>query len=300
MAWLGDDVVVVVQEAAPKGVTVSTSKLTKSGWVSGPSLAENAAEVARFTPPIAPALAQDQLMVAYLSGPSDFFVSTWSAKDGSSVESPSIVAPLSPSHLPSVGPSTEHLLQYALVLALITAYYLWRQGKIAVFVPIAEEHQYARLTNRALALLLDLIIIAPVWASLLYWIGTRGEDVPTIGEQLLLRPEAHPLVWFWGYAIIGAVFAVYATIFEYFLGATPGKRIVGCRVVIEQSRRGGLKAILIRNLVRPIEFHLPAIMLMVFLTPSRQRLGDVLASTVVVEPRQDFDDSHADVDDGTI
>lgn len=300
MAWLDDDVTVIVQEAAPKGVTISTSKLTKSGWVSGPSLAENAAEVARFTSPLAPALAHDQLMVAYLSGPDDFFVSTWSAKDGSSVETPSIVAPLSPSHLPSVGPSTEHLLQYAVVLALITAYYLWRQGKIAIFVPIAEDQQYARLTNRALALILDLIISAPFWASLLYWIGTLGKDALTIGDQLLLRPEAHPLVWFWGYAIIGSVFAVYATLFEYLMAATPGKRIVGCRVVAANGRRCGLKAAVLRNLVRPIEFHLPAIMLMVFLTPSRQRLGDVLATTVVVEPRREPVDIDTDVDDTTL
>lgn len=300
MAWLGDNVAVIVQEAAPKGVTISTSKLAKSGWVSGPSLAENAAEVARFELPLAPVLAHDQLMVAYLSGPDDFFVSTWSAKDGSSVESPSIVAPLSPSHLPSVGPSTEHLLQYAVVLALITAYYLWRQGKIAVFVPIAEDQQYARLSNRALALMLDLIISAPLWVSLLYWIGTQGKDTPTIGDQLLLRPEAHQLIWFWGYAIIGCVFAVYATLFEYLMGATPGKLIVGCRVVVAEGRRCDLKAALLRNLVRPVEFHLPAILLMVFLTPSRQRLGDVLATTVVVEPRHESVDIDTDVDDTTL
>jgi len=305
--WVDDRLTVVIQEEAPKGVTLATARLEEDAWIAGPSLAENAAEPERFAPPIAPALAQSELAVSYLSGPSDYFVARWSIENGGSVDGPAIVTPLSPARTPSVGPNAQHLLQYALVLALITAYYLWRQGRIAVLLPLAEDQQYARLSNRGLGLVLDLIITAPLWGSLLYAIATSGEDAATLAEQLLLPADARPAIWFWGSAVVGVVFAVYGTCSEYAIGATPGKRIAGCRVVVEHGRRGGFKAMLIRNAVRPIEFHLPAIMLMVFLTPSRQRLGDVLAATAVVERRHDVDaaadkpeDTESDIGDDAL
>ena len=38
-----------------------------------------------------------------------------------------------------------------------------------------------------------------------------------------------------------------------------------------------------RNLMRVLEFQFPAVAILVFLTPSRQRLGDVLSRTLVVQ-----------------
>jgi uncharacterized RDD family membrane protein YckC len=72
-------------------------------------------------------------------------------------------------------------------------------------------------------------------------------------------------------------------------GRTPGKRMVGLRVVMEGGEAIGLRASSVRNLLRLIEgpplSYLPAIVA-ILATQRNQRVGDVAAGTLVVrEPR---------------
>jgi hypothetical protein len=87
---------------------------------------------------------------------------------------------------------------------------------------------------------------------------------------------------------VTAVLAVnvgYFTLFEVLGGGrTLGKRVSGLRVVTDGGGQVGLRASLIRNIIRLIEFtlfYLPALV-SVLATRNNQRLGDLAAGTLVV------------------
>jgi uncharacterized RDD family membrane protein YckC len=83
------------------------------------------------------------------------------------------------------------------------------------------------------------------------------------------------------------VYTLYCTICEAAFTLTPGKLAVQCHVVNEDGHRCHLGQIVVRNLLRLIElfplFQLwPTFILMLF-TRNRQRLGDLIARSIVVE-----------------
>ncbi|MCA3016426.1 MAG: RDD family protein [Myxococcaceae bacterium] len=84
----------------------------------------------------------------------------------------------------------------------------------------------------------------------------------------------------WGYAIV---------LEGLWGGQTVGKRIFGLRVIQESGVRIGWVQALLRNLARPVD-RLPVFYLVgglaAFLSPSQQRLGDLLAGTIVVRERR--------------
>lgn len=82
-----------------------------------------------------------------------------------------------------------------------------------------------------------------------------------------------------------AAVVVYDVVFEVRSeGATPGKRALGTRVLLEDGAPVGLRASAIRNVIRLIEglalLYIPAI-IAVLATRRNQRLGDLAAGTVV-------------------
>src|SRR4051794_3983715 len=83
-----------------------------------------------------------------------------------------------------------------------------------------------------------------------------------------------------------AINVVYFTVFEVFGGGrTVGKRATGLRVVSDGGGQVGLRASLIRNIIRLLEFaflfYTPAV-ISVLATKNNQRLGDLAAGTLVV------------------
>ena len=150
-------------------------------------------------------------------------------------------------------------------------------------VSLGAGRTFARLQQRAAALFIDLTILSPVWGPAIYAVWRAGVDDLSAMEQLMSTGGRPPPEMIWAPAIVGAILGLYALAFELVSGATPGKRIMGCSVVRQDGERCGAGAIFVRNAVRIIEFHFAAVALLVLLTPSRQRLGDILARTVVVE-----------------
>jgi uncharacterized RDD family membrane protein YckC len=82
----------------------------------------------------------------------------------------------------------------------------------------------------------------------------------------------------------------YDVIFEVGAGGrTPGKRFSGVRVVMDDGRPIGLRASLIRNVIRLFEgfatAYIPA-MISVLVTGNNQRLGDLAAGSLVIRERR--------------
>jgi uncharacterized RDD family membrane protein YckC len=90
---------------------------------------------------------------------------------------------------------------------------------------------------------------------------------------------AIPFLFHWGYF----------TLFEAFWrGQTPGKRVMRIRVIQQTGRPIGLLESMGRNLLRAIDmlptFYIFGVITM-FLTSRQQRLGDLVAGTLVVHER---------------
>ncbi len=81
---------------------------------------------------------------------------------------------------------------------------------------------------------------------------------------------------------------LYFVLFEAFPGATPGKRVLGLRVVRSDKSPVGLKRSLIRNVLRVVD-SLPTlgILAAVLIISSRERarFGDRVAQTRVIRTR---------------
>ena len=83
------------------------------------------------------------------------------------------------------------------------------------------------------------------------------------------------------------LYAAYGIAMERLFGATLGKMLFKLRVVGDGGVRPGARGILLRNLVRIVELTwplaLPLLLLMPLFTRSRQRLGDMMARTTVID-----------------
>ena len=132
----------------------------------------------------------------------------------------------------------------------------------------------AGIGSRALAWLVDAAIktmALMIGSLILAALGRFGEGLLLIGTFVLL--------WF------------YNVLFEIFAhGATPGKKIVGLRVMNANGTPVGWTGSMVRNLLRVVD-SLPGCYLFgcvsVLLSRNFQRLGDMAAGTVVVYAEKD-------------
>jgi uncharacterized RDD family membrane protein YckC len=136
----------------------------------------------------------------------------------------------------------------------------------------------AGVGSRFLALALDTVIQVLVYVAIILlaiWLG------PVVHLQWL------PAAWVGGIAIF-LLFCVYWGYFAAFEilwhGQTPGKRVVGIRVVKDSGRPITAIEGIGRNLVRLIDglFFYVVGMISVMLSPQNKRLGDYVAGTVVI------------------
>jgi uncharacterized RDD family membrane protein YckC len=85
--------------------------------------------------------------------------------------------------------------------------------------------------------------------------------------------------------VICTVFAAYCMVMEGFLGWTIGKWLLGLEV--RQARQVGERPtwlqVFLRNLIKILELNLWPLLFVMLLTRSRQRMGDLLAGTIVLQ-----------------
>ena len=139
----------------------------------------------------------------------------------------------------------------------------------------------AGLGGRSLAWLVDALVLVLAWVTLLVaW---------SFGGDLLRRFQALSSLARAGVALLvlasGWLFDVaFETAWQ---GRTPGKRLLGLRVVRGDGTPVGLVESLVRNAARAVEVPLlyaPGV-LSIALSARHQRLGDLLAGTLVVMDR---------------
>lgn len=144
---------------------------------------------------------------------------------------------------------------------------------------VVLDLEIAGVGSRALAAMVDLLILVGGGVALLLLLGILGGFGLTLGR--------------WGAALLLlAGFAAWTGYFIFFeglrRGQTPGKRLVGIRVVMDTGYAVTLGAAAARNLLRAADFLPPPYLtgfLLVAFHPRGKRLGDLVAGTVVARDR---------------
>jgi len=154
---------------------------------------------------------------------------------------------------------------------------------------IAFYYELAGLGSRFLALAIDVVIQTFVSIVLLIIGGLAAPHAARIASALHL--SAKDLVSTVVAIVILLAFLIgygYFILFEQFWnGQSPGKRVLGIRVVADGGYPVTLMDSTVRNLVRVIEsvfFYAPSVISML-LSSQNKRLGDFAAGTIVVRDR---------------
>ena len=156
---------------------------------------------------------------------------------------------------------------------------------------IAVRYELAGLGSRFLALAVDGVIQAvAASAVVLAWALASIPLVTIVGHTPFAKTST---------AIVIAVFVLagFALFFGYFIafelvwnGQSPGKRLLGIRVVRDGGFPVDAGAAVVRNVVRIVEFALGAYVfsaLVMLVSPENKRAGDYAAGTIVVRDRAD-------------
>ena len=132
--------------------------------------------------------------------------------------------------------------------------------------------------NRIIAAAIDF---APALVLAMYLFELRQP-----GELFRNWPTVSPNTDDWAPALatIG-LYVGHTLLTELFTGATLGKLILGCRVTNMSGERAQAWLILTRNLFKAVELSAPILLVMPLLSPDHQRLGDLIARTLVISKR---------------
>ncbi len=153
------------------------------------------------------------------------------------------------------------------------------EGTHSVLTPEYVEFDFvlAGLFSRFLAWCIDTLVTLAGACALMIALSLAMIAFPGFASALGI------VVWFaldWGYAIF----------FEWrWNGQTVGKKAMGLRVIQESGVRIGFLHAVLRNLARPVD-RLPLLYAVggvaALFSKSQQRLGDMLAGTIVVRERR--------------
>lgn len=198
-----------------------------------------------------------------------------------------------PLTLVSGSPALEQQWRDSLVmaglLAFLTIVMWWRRAEVTLPVILPPGFVLAAVWRRVFATVFDLL---PAYLITLPW------WFPKLDPQFLqMYPQVtnEQLAEVWAsvrieqYVAIG-LYGLWCLIFEATIATTPGKAIFGCRVASADGGRPSLGACVVRNAERSLMVAMGApglmitLMTIVIVSRNRQRVGDLLARTVVIEP----------------
>jgi len=239
------------------------------------------------------ALGQDLLVIWLDAGAAEGIdairVGRWPRTGGSASAAPAEVKALTSPPSPARDEYTQLLITLAVMTVLLIVVVRRRQDSFITDLPVPDGYVLARLAPRAIAFFIDFfaanMIAGP--ALLIPWMARNGvTGGPQLQEQISLALLQDPDGFFWRLVGCVAIFVVYCTAFEATLAATPGKLAMRLRVCSHRAQRASFASILARNALRMELYPSPSftpLIVLLLLTRNRQRLGDLIANTLVVE-----------------
>jgi uncharacterized RDD family membrane protein YckC len=145
---------------------------------------------------------------------------------------------------------------------------------------------YASAGSRIAAIIIDTIILMVIMAIIALPLGLSA-------WMFSMMTDVTAMLDLWANAAILGTFAVinaiiwilYFSYFESTSGQTPGKRAMGIKVTKENGKKLTLGDALVRTILRIIDglaFYILGLII-ILVTEKKQRLGDILARTIVVK-----------------
>ena len=134
----------------------------------------------------------------------------------------------------------------------------------------------ASWSRRVAAQLVDILLTLLICSLALQWLGLVEGDGASEAEAFLST-----------IGVYSGIFFAYFALSEGIMGQSMGKWVLRIAVVGRDGRRPSILSVVLRNLLRPWPFLVPAAYLagslFLLLTATNQRLGDLLARTFVVD-----------------
>ncbi|MBE9031776.1 RDD family protein [filamentous cyanobacterium LEGE 11480] len=147
------------------------------------------------------------------------------------------------------------------------------------------EFQLAGIGNRTMALFIDNLVIWSIYTVLAFLTSQALLGL----EELGFSPSLNLFQWLGAIAVLltFAWFVGYFAVFEMlWQGQTPGKRYAKIRVIGNDGRPLQIYQATLRALIRPLDDWLFLGFFLVLFGRQERRLGDMVASTIVIQDEQ--------------
>ncbi|MCC6680908.1 MAG: RDD family protein [Phycisphaeraceae bacterium] len=197
----------------------------------------------------------------------------WSMMDlgGQLVSEPTV---LKPDQQAARGRTMQTVTVAVVVMSLLLLLVLWQREPQGAQINLDEQTQVAAMWRRAVAGLIDLGV--PAFVVMTYF-----DLDPVQLRQRWPGVQADPAHILPAVCVM-ALFLFHVTLTELLTATSLGKRLMGLRVCRRDGTRPTAWQLLIRNLLKAFDLITPWLLVLPLLSPTRERLGDLAAKTLVV------------------
>jgi uncharacterized RDD family membrane protein YckC len=172
-----------------------------------------------------------------------------------------------------------------LAITAVLLVFIFRPDASTSVVTLRPGQAIAPLGMRVLAFALDFGPVA------LVAVLVTGTDPRQLLELPMWSPSVERAAL--SSAVVG-ITVLHSTIGEALFGRSAGKLVLGCQVVALDGERAGIGAVLVRNIFKLVLIMTPILGVFVFMNPNQQRLGDLVARTIVIRSRRSVPDEEAE------
>ncbi len=155
---------------------------------------------------------------------------------------------------------------------------------------VGFQYVLSGLGTRSIAFLLDILIRGIFVLFVFVAIFLLSKSMPVLDPSDLLSDPSEKWLWGLGFLVYGVLDLGYFLIFEaLWSGQTPGKRMQKLRVIRTDGQPIGWLESATRNILRAVDLLAsvyPLGLIVIFLSPRSQRIGDYAAGTVVIVERR--------------
>ncbi len=276
----------VLVVARDDGARAATLRLAEEGWIEGSVLTVDGAAI-REPGRATFGVLGSEVVGAWVSDDDTVRSARWPVQGGTSIDGETTVRSLSPGPSARSSSGTRLFLAYVTLMLVLVAVFMRRRVSVVDDVKLPPHVCLVSHGRRMLAFSIDALLFMPAAAYVFVPLLRRFDFNEAMLRQATMVDGAVMREFTWRWVLVAAAFIVYATVFECWWRATPGKRLLRMCVLAESGGRCGFMRIVVRNVLRGVEFFpfldlLPTLVL-IFLTKNHQRLGDLMGRTVVVQ-----------------